>query len=89
MIGQTCKFIPLGKGKGKKQTKKRIIKMEEDHKQQILNKFWQERLEEINQQEDFKVHQLPLARIKKIMKSDEDVRVFEHSNKEFFFKNLF
>lgn len=25
---------------------------------------------------DFKTHQLPLARIKKIMKSDEDVKVF-------------
>ena len=26
----------------------------------------------------FKNHQLPLARIKKIMKSDEDVRVHSH-----------
>jgi hypothetical protein len=29
----------------------------------------------LQEKEDFKTHQLPLARIKKIMKSDEDVRV--------------
>lgn len=46
-----------------------------------LNKFWKEQLElvkDLNDQteQDFKTHNdLPLARIKRIMKSDEDVRM--------------
>jgi nuclear transcription factor Y gamma len=44
-----------------------------------LHGFWQNQIHEISQIDpnthDFKTHQLPLARIKKIMKSDEDVRV--------------
>eukprot|EP01097_Dermamoeba_algensis_P009191 TRINITY_DN6384_c0_g1_i1.p1 TRINITY_DN6384_c0_g1~~TRINITY_DN6384_c0_g1_i1.p1 ORF type:complete len:253 (-),score=60.39 TRINITY_DN6384_c0_g1_i1:71-829(-) len=39
-----------------------------------LHMFWQRQLQEIEEMEDFKSHHLPLARIKKIMKSDEDVR---------------
>ena len=34
-------------------------------------------MQEAAEEEEFKVHALPLARIKKIMKSDEDVRVSE------------
>lgn len=44
-----------------------------------LHAFWQAQIQEIAQVDpnafDFKTHQLPLARIKKIMKTDEDVRV--------------
>lgn len=42
-----------------------------------LMSFWQSQLQEIQSlgPEDLKNHQLPLARIKKIMKSDEDVRM--------------
>ena len=42
-----------------------------------LMTFWQSQLHEIQAlgPEDLKNHQLPLARIKKIMKSDEDVRM--------------
>lgn len=44
-----------------------------------LHAFWQSQIQEIAQIDpnafDFKTHQLPLARIKKIMKTDEDVRV--------------
>lgn len=44
-----------------------------------LNAFWQNQLQEISQVDpntfDFKTHQLPLARIKKIMKTDDDVRM--------------
>lgn len=46
-----------------------------------LNQFWQEALQEIQNlqdqtEQDFKNHNdLPLARIKRIMKSDEDVRM--------------
>jgi len=37
--------------------------------------FWKEKVTEIENATDFKTQQLPLARIKKIMKSDEDVRM--------------
>lgn len=43
--------------------------------QQQLRVFWQQQMREIESGSDFKNHQLPLARIKKIMKSDEDVRM--------------
>ncbi|GAU47121.1 hypothetical protein TSUD_98980 [Trifolium subterraneum] len=37
--------------------------------------FWANQMQEIEQTFDFKNHTLPLARIKKIMKADEDVRM--------------
>jgi len=40
-----------------------------------LQQFWQEQMRATEQVTDFKSHSLPLARIKKIMKSDEDVRM--------------
>ncbi|CAN1318249.1 Nuclear transcription factor Y subunit C-1 [Linum perenne] len=43
--------------------------------QQQLQMFWSYQRHEIEQVNDFKNHQLPLARIKKIMKADEDVRM--------------
>lgn len=43
--------------------------------QQQLQHFWTSQMQEIEQVNDFKNHQLPLARIKKIMKADEDVRM--------------
>merc|ERR1719247_2406766 len=49
------------------------------HHAQQLKQFWKTQKEEIqkvgNDPNEFKNHQLPLARIKKIMKSDEDVRM--------------
>ncbi|RZS28837.1 hypothetical protein BHM03_00062483 [Ensete ventricosum] len=47
------------------------------HHQQLqqLQAFWANQLLEIEQITDFKNHSLPLARIKKIMKADEDVRM--------------
>ena len=51
----------------------------EPHHAQQLKQFWKTQKEEIqevgNDPNEFKNHQLPLARIKKIMKSDEDVRM--------------
>lgn len=42
----------------------------------ILQSFWQGQLHAIEQGElDFKTFQLPLARIKKVMKTDEDVKM--------------
>ncbi|KAL9247525.1 hypothetical protein vseg_020951 [Gypsophila vaccaria] len=43
--------------------------------QQQLQMFWSYQRQEIESANDFKNHQLPLARIKKIMKADEDVRM--------------
>ncbi|GIY67995.1 nuclear transcription factor Y subunit gamma [Caerostris darwini] len=45
--------------------------------QQVLDVFWDREMEEIRNlnQSDFKSQELPLARIKKIMKLDEDVKM--------------
>ena len=43
--------------------------------QQQLQSFWTNQHQEIEKVTDFKNHSLPLARIKKIMKADEDVRM--------------
>lgn len=45
------------------------------HQQQQLQMFWANQMHEIEQTADFKNHSLPLARIKKIMKADKDVRM--------------
>ncbi|ERN09839.1 hypothetical protein AMTRI_Chr06g171470 [Amborella trichopoda] len=42
---------------------------------QQLDLFWSYQRQDILQTADFKTHTLPLARIKKIMKADEDVRM--------------
>ncbi|VAI92282.1 nuclear transcription factor Y subunit C-4-like [Triticum dicoccoides] len=47
----------------------------QQQQQRQLQQFWAERLSEVDQATDFKNHTLPLARIKKIMKADEDVRM--------------
>lgn len=42
----------------------------------IMMQYWQETINSIEHDDhDFKNHQLPLARIKKVMKTDEDVRM--------------
>ncbi|KAG5571096.1 hypothetical protein H5410_060862 [Solanum commersonii] len=43
--------------------------------QQQLQSFWGNQYQEIEHINDFKNHSLPLARIKKIIKADEDVRM--------------
>ncbi|KAJ9180211.1 hypothetical protein P3X46_008485 [Hevea brasiliensis] len=45
------------------------------HQQQQLQSFWANQYQEVDKVADFKNHSLPLARIKKIMKADEDVRM--------------
>lgn len=42
---------------------------------QQLHAFWSNQIHDIEQTTDFKNYSLPLARIKKIMKADEDVRM--------------
>ncbi|OVA05633.1 Transcription factor CBF/NF-Y/archaeal histone [Macleaya cordata] len=48
---------------------------QQQQQQQQLQVFWSNQIQEIEQTTDFKNHSLPLARIKKIMKADEDVRM--------------
>lgn len=46
------------------------------HQMTLLQNFWQRQLQEIEHGDlDFKNFQLPLARIKKVMKTDEEVKV--------------
>ena len=45
---------------------------QQQQQQQQLQMFWANQMQEIEQIGDFKNHSLPLARIKKIMKADED-----------------
>ncbi|GAA0153762.1 DNA-binding transcription factor [Lithospermum erythrorhizon] len=52
-----------------------IHQQQQQQLQQQLQSFWQGQYAEIEQATDFKNHSLPLARIKKIMKADEDVRM--------------
>jgi nuclear transcription factor Y, gamma len=55
--------------------------MHQEHLQKALHQFWMEQISEMSvletgTEQDFKNHNdLPLARIKRIMKSDEDVRM--------------
>ncbi|KAI3901006.1 hypothetical protein MKW92_052044 [Papaver armeniacum] len=48
---------------------------QQQQQQQQLQVFWSNQMQEIEHVNDFKNHTLPLARIKKIMKADEDVRM--------------
>ncbi|KAK6911363.1 Histone H2A/H2B/H3 [Dillenia turbinata] len=48
---------------------------QQQQQQQQLQMFWANQMQEIERTTDFKNHSLPLARIKKIMKADEDVRM--------------
>ncbi|XP_068661453.1 nuclear transcription factor Y subunit C-9-like [Aristolochia californica] len=52
-----------------------IHQQQQQQFQQQLQLFWANQYQEVEQTTDFKNHSLPLARIKKIMKADEDVRM--------------
>ncbi|KAI4372269.1 hypothetical protein MLD38_010518 [Melastoma candidum] len=52
-----------------------IQQQQQQQLQQQLQAFWANQYQEIEKVMDFKNHSLPLARIKKIMKADEDVRM--------------
>ncbi|KAK3418541.1 hypothetical protein EUGRSUZ_H04476 [Eucalyptus grandis] len=52
-----------------------IHQQQQQQLQQQLQSFWANQYQEIDRVADFKNHSLPLARIKKIMKADEDVRM--------------
>uniref|UniRef100_A0A7N0V280 Core Histone H2A/H2B/H3 domain-containing protein n=1 Tax=Kalanchoe fedtschenkoi TaxID=63787 RepID=A0A7N0V280_KALFE len=52
-----------------------INQQQQQQLQQQLQAFWSNQKLEIEKVTDFKNHSLPLARIKKIMKADEDVRM--------------
>jgi nuclear transcription factor Y, gamma len=48
--------------------------LDHDQQKQELQAFWSCQLAEIEQTTEFKNHNLPLSKIKKIMKADEDVK---------------
>ncbi|KAL9320863.1 hypothetical protein ACSQ67_012702 [Phaseolus vulgaris] len=48
---------------------------QQEKMQQRVNSFWARQLKEIEESTDLKSHSLPLARIRKIMKFDEDVKM--------------
>ncbi|XP_015958658.1 nuclear transcription factor Y subunit C-2 [Arachis duranensis] len=50
------------------------LQQEEEFHQKLHN-FWDNQYREIEQAADFRIHSLPLARIKKIMKADENVKM--------------
>jgi len=52
-----------------------IHQQQQQQLQTQLQQFWANQYQEIEKVTDFKNHSLPLARIKKIMKADEDVRM--------------
>ncbi|GAV60910.1 CBFD_NFYB_HMF domain-containing protein [Cephalotus follicularis] len=52
-----------------------IHQQQQQQLQQQLQNFWSKQYQEVEQTSEFKNHSLPLARIKKIMKADEDVRM--------------
>lgn len=52
-----------------------IHQQQQQELQQNLQSFWASQRQEIEKISEFKNHSLPLARIKKIMKADEDVRM--------------
>ncbi|XP_064991273.1 nuclear transcription factor Y subunit C-6-like [Musa acuminata AAA Group] len=60
---------------GPYQAYQHLYQQQQQQQQQQLQMFWADQYREIEQTTDFKNHSLPLARIKKIMKADEDVRM--------------
>lgn len=52
-----------------------IHQQQQQQLQLQLQSFWATQYQEVEKATDFKNHSLPLARIKKIMKADEDVRM--------------
>lgn len=61
--------------------------LQQQELQKKLEEFWAKRYEEIeNETAEFRTHCLPLARIKKIMKADDDVKMISAEAPVFFAK---
>lgn len=75
MQGQAGQIVQAGLHQSGGQQAFHHHHMQQQQQQQQLHMFWAFQMQEIEQVSDFKNHQLPLARIKKIMKADEDVRM--------------
>lgn len=72
--GGGSQFAMLNSSYEQQQTHTHHHKREMEMRQR-LRTFWENQIQEIKKIIDFKNHSLPLARIKKIMKSDEDVKM--------------
>ncbi|RZR80127.1 hypothetical protein BHM03_00006055 [Ensete ventricosum] len=67
-------------GGGPYQAYQHLFHQQQQQQQQQLQLFWADQYREIEQTTDFKNHSLPLARIKKIMKADEDRRTLQKND---------
>ncbi|CAL9147976.1 unnamed protein product, partial [Musa hybrid cultivar] len=65
---------------GPYQAYQHLYQQQQQQQQQQLQMFWADQYREIEQTTDFKNHSLPLARIKKIMKADEDRRTLQKND---------
>lgn len=60
---------------GEQRAYQQIHQQQQQELEQQVQSFWANQRQEIERLTEFKNHSLPLARIKKIMKADEDVRM--------------
>lgn len=78
-IGSTLSAQTAGLSPSSAQITQQHLAYQQLHQQQQLQQqlqsFWASQIENLDHVTDFKNHSLPLARIKKIMKADEDVRM--------------
>ncbi|KZV16222.1 nuclear transcription factor Y subunit C-3-like [Dorcoceras hygrometricum] len=73
---QTAGFSPAPAQMGQQHLAyQQLHQQQQQQLQQQLQSFWATQFENLDHITDFKNHSLPLARIKKIMKADEDVRM--------------
>jgi len=47
-----------------------------------MQAFWEKQMRDMSAPQEFKDHQLPLARIKRLMRTDPDVKVLKKINKK-------
>ncbi|KAG6532880.1 nuclear transcription factor Y subunit C-6-like [Zingiber officinale] len=75
VMGVGVPYPPGAGAAGPYQAYQNLFHQQQQQQQQQLQLFWADQYREIEQTTDFRNHSLPLARIKKIMKADEDVRM--------------
>ncbi|MED6158705.1 hypothetical protein PIB30_035245 [Stylosanthes scabra] len=69
-------FVPSTHLRGQQHSHHYIHHLQQQQQlHQKLHNFWENQFREIEQAPDFRNHSLPLARIKKIMKADENVKM--------------
>ncbi|WVY93051.1 hypothetical protein V8G54_032139 [Vigna mungo] len=74
---QTADVVPVASpyAGGYRYDRQCIYQRKQEQLQQRVKTFWERQMKEIKESSDLKSHSLPLSRIKKIMKFDEDVKM--------------